>query len=213
MDLSYSQHRLLTDDEVLGIAHCQGATWPGMLPSVSWDPDARFIAALRGTRSLAVRGLADVSGESLTIDSELVYAITAITESPAGIGMHYSSLHDINWFRGNGTYFALSALGETHASVINPAGVHTVLRSEGSTADRILGAMNEIYSGEVLPDEIGLFVYSSPHPGAGGVWCTGGRIVHGVINVETGSGGRLCLDSVSEIDLQAANDWVLGIVG
>lgn len=53
----------LVDDELVAVAAARGGVWPGPLPTVAMDePGAPEAAAIRGLRSLAVRGAIDEQG-------------------------------------------------------------------------------------------------------------------------------------------------------
>lgn len=59
-----SVETVLTDDELVAIAIDGGSFWPGPLPTVDIeDVEALTASALRGQRSLFVRGLVDGDGE------------------------------------------------------------------------------------------------------------------------------------------------------
>jgi hypothetical protein len=96
---------LLTDDELVALAVEQSKAWPTGLPTVDVEAvDALYAAALRGRRSLAVRGFfeVDVSGSELldTIRRDAVGAEGFICLYVAdGDGARASGAVNINAYR------------------------------------------------------------------------------------------------------------------
>lgn len=89
-------HQLITDDELVAIAVSLGVPWRGLLPTVQVATDELRRAAFRGSRSLAIRGLADRTLEMmrLVVKSEpRLLAFVSAEASPmvpaaSGVGIY-----------------------------------------------------------------------------------------------------------------------------
>jgi hypothetical protein len=84
------QH-LLTDDEIVALATKSDRPWQFPLLTVRTDvPAAVAAAALRGLRSLIVRGLAAVDSEGIAVDASLVNDYKLVASAPRILLAHAS---------------------------------------------------------------------------------------------------------------------------
>ena len=94
---------LITDDELVAMAVSSAVPWRGLLPTVPVTTEELRRAALRGSRSLALRGLDDSALELARLaaaSAPLMLVFTAVASSPliplsSGVGIFPSPSADV----------------------------------------------------------------------------------------------------------------------
>lgn len=125
---------LLTDDEVVALSALDGAPWPIGLSTVAGDVAGVRAAALRGVRSLAVRGLLG-SGDSHSprIVDELASAVRAFLHSRKRVGAYVARISAPESMAGASITAAIEGADWwTEASTSD--GIHAIRRTTAAEA-------------------------------------------------------------------------------
>lgn len=142
---------LFTDDEAVAIAGLRSSEFPARLPTVARVPGEMIGAALRGARSLMVRGLAEGEGDELVIADEA----TALIEPFIGSGwtwacFFYSSVSNFPVAAGGVRVFATNADNEWHLDEVSAFGVHSIRVSTHSEFENHARAFHDM-GGDLYP--------------------------------------------------------------
>jgi len=153
----------LSDDEIVAVAVSARAAWPGLLPTVDTDSTQVLTAsALRGMRSLAIRGmLTESSTPSALLDPAraALRGRKAVVTYLAPASSSASSLPDLADGAAVCSFFALVG-GVAVIDVADAAGVHA------------LGVLPVAEVRELIRDSVQQAVAASrSEAGAGFAWC------------------------------------------
>lgn len=200
---------LLTDDEILAVSLHGGSNWPAMLPSVAESVPLRTVAAMRGVRSMLVRGLASAENDELLFDDIVSAHIGAFHAARAVISYHVSTLDSPVFFGGDGTSIALPPFGDARINSVTAAGVHRLGRSDSSTVAQTIGELLLSTYSEGESSDLGVLVYSGIEPGVSTLWVSRGRIVRGTFGLDApGRGSRLIIVDRKDVDSTVIESFV-----
>lgn len=180
---------LISDDEAVALAIAAGSFWPSPLPTVDIEDDAELHrAAMRGRRSLMLRGLLTADGDSSVISPEVLALSAPVAgaqktvclflgdESLNSVGFDlyaflYPATADDAWRMesvGDGGIRSVEQVSASHARDLVTEAVGAALRATEGTADPsvrlVCAAAN---SGDVLAFRMGPEGYSTFANGAG----------------------------------------------
>lgn len=118
---------LLTDDEAVAIAGRWSREFPAWLPTVARIPGDTLGAALRGTRSLLVRELADEDDEGLIVGTEAAGLLAPFArEGWRHRCFSYATVASFPVAAGGVRVFATNADDEWHLDEVSNFGIHSI---------------------------------------------------------------------------------------
>jgi hypothetical protein len=148
-----SQGFLLTDDEVVALAALAGAPWPFGLATVLPTAEALRAAALRGVRSLDVRGVlrrGPDSGAPAVVAEPIADAVAAFVHSARQVGA-YLAPHDDSGSVAGPAVTAVVADGQWWMDTATSEGVHGIRKVDrGQLLAAITAFAEQTHTGTLL---------------------------------------------------------------
>lgn len=118
---------LLTDDEAVAIAGRRSVEFPAWLPTVARIPGETLGAALRGTRSLLVRGLADEDDDGLIVGPRAAGLLAPFVDKGwSHRCFSYATVSSFPVAAGGVRVFATNADDEWHLDEVSNFGIHSI---------------------------------------------------------------------------------------
>jgi hypothetical protein len=151
---------LLTDDEVVAVAAVAGTPWPLGLSTVPASTEILRSAALRGVRSLGVRGLLTANaGKPPALADAVASAITPFLHAPTRIGAYIAPAANPQSLAGA----AITAVADDDGwwtDATTSDGVHAIRRAGAEGArDAVAQFADAVHEGALLPAAVDSSAY------------------------------------------------------